>query len=68
MEVTNLANVWANKRSEDNGKIYYTFSEDALDVFASKIVDECVWGFGETRIEPSLTLYLLKRLGIKNVT
>lgn len=67
MEVTNLANVWANRRSEENGVIYYTFSEKALEAFAGKIVNSCVWGFGETRTEPSLTKYLNDRLGIKNV-
>ena len=35
-----LANIWANKRSEINGVIFYTFAENALEVFSQKIVEE----------------------------
>ena len=61
------ANIWANTVSEKDGVIYYTFSQKALEAYTSKIVNSCVWGFGETRTEPSLTKYLNERLGIKNV-
>ena len=67
MEASKLANIWANTRSEKDGVIYYTFSEKALEAYTGKIVDSCVWGFGQTRIEPSLTKFLNDRLGIKNV-
>jgi hypothetical protein len=43
--IDKLANIWANRRSEFNGTILYTFSERALEVFAQKfaelIVLEC---------------------------
>jgi hypothetical protein len=61
------ANIWANTVSEKDGVKYYTFSEKALEAYTGKIVNSCVWGFGETRTEPSLTKYLNERLGIKNV-
>jgi len=36
-----LANIWANRRSEDEKLgIVYTFSEKALQVFADKITEE----------------------------
>ena len=44
--IDKLANIWANRRSEFNGTILYTFSERALEVFAQKfaesIVAECI--------------------------
>jgi hypothetical protein len=66
-KMKNFANVWANMRYEEHGNVYYVFSEKALEAFSSKVVDSCVAGFGETRIEPSLTKFLYNRLGIKNV-
>lgn len=63
----NFANVWANMRYEEHGIVYYVFSEKALEAYTGKIVNSCVWGFGETRTEPSLTKYLNNRLGISNV-
>lgn len=36
-----LANIWANRRYEQDGQIYYAFSEKALDVFSKEIVQEC---------------------------
>ena len=34
--IEKLANIWANRRAEDN----YTFSHKALEVFAQKLVEE----------------------------
>lgn len=36
-----LANIWANRRYEENGVIYYAFSEKALKVFVDEVVGEC---------------------------
>lgn len=36
-----LAGVWANCIYEQDGQIYYAFSEKALDVFVKEIVQEC---------------------------
>lgn len=42
-KIESLANVWANRRREEEGLgIVYVFSEKALQVFADKIVKECV--------------------------
>jgi len=41
-ELSKLANIWANRRSEKNGVVYYTFSEKALDAFAREIIVRCV--------------------------
>ena len=34
--IEKLANIWANRRAEDT----YTFSHEALEVFAQKVVEE----------------------------
>jgi hypothetical protein len=40
-QVTKLANIWANRRAEDEKLgIVYTFSEKALQAFADKITEE----------------------------
>jgi hypothetical protein len=40
--IRKLANVWANRRAEDEKLgIVYTFSEPALEQFAKLIVEEC---------------------------
>ena len=40
--IKELANIWANRRSEDEKLgITYTFSEKALEKFAESIVMEC---------------------------
>ena len=39
--IKKLANIWASRRFEENGKIYYTFPENALEVFAGELVKEC---------------------------
>ena len=40
--INQLANIWANRRSEDEKLgITYTFSEKALEKFAESIVMEC---------------------------
>jgi hypothetical protein len=62
-----LANIWANGRHEENGEVYYVFSEKALNMFAHKIVHASCWAFGETRTEPSLEKFICNKLGIKNV-
>ena len=63
--VRKLANIWANTRSVRDDVIYYEFSEKALDVFTQKVIQECIEGFHDTRIEPSLEKYLCKRLGVE---
>ena len=41
--IRELANIWANRRSEDEKLgITYTFSEKALETFAELIVRECL--------------------------
>ena len=41
--IKELANIWANRRSEDEKLgITYTFSEKALETFAQLIVRECI--------------------------
>jgi len=41
--IRKLANVWANRRAEDEKLgIVYTFSEPALEQFAKLIVRECI--------------------------
>ena len=40
-KIQKLANIWAAKRYEENGKVYYAFPENALEVFASELVKEC---------------------------
>ena len=41
-QVKSLANIWANRRSEDSQLgIVYTFTEPALKKFAELIVKEC---------------------------
>jgi hypothetical protein len=64
--IDKLANVWANERHEKDGKVYYVFSEEALNMFAYKIVHASCWAFGETRTEPSLEKFVCNKLGIKN--
>ena len=40
--IKELANIWANRRSEDEKLgITYTFSEKALETFTESIVMEC---------------------------
>jgi hypothetical protein len=40
-QTKNLANIWANRRAEDDKLgITYTFSEKALEVFAEKVREE----------------------------
>ena len=42
-KIESLANIWANRRREEEGLgIVYVFSEKALQVFADKIVEECI--------------------------
>lgn len=36
-----LANIWANRRYEQNGEIFYAFSEQALAVFAKELAKVC---------------------------
>ena len=41
--IRELANIWANRRSEDEKLgITYTFSEKALETFAELIVQDCI--------------------------
>ena len=41
--IRELANIWANRRAEDEKLgIVYTFSEPALEQFAKLIVRECI--------------------------
>ena len=42
---------------------FETFDKDK---FARLIVQECIWAFGETRTEPSLEQFILRRLGINH--
>jgi len=62
--VTKLANIWANYRGVEDGVVYYRFSDRALDVFTQKVIQECIWAFGETRTEPSLEKYILDRMEV----
>ena len=42
-KIESLANIWANRRREEEGLgIVYVFTEKALQVFADKIVKECI--------------------------
>ena len=41
--IRKLANVWANRRAEDEKLgIVYTFSEPALEQFAKLLIKECI--------------------------
>jgi hypothetical protein len=64
--IEKLTSIWANKRYEEDGKVYYAFSEEAINMFAYKIVHASCYAFGETRIEPSLEKFICNKLGIKN--
>ena len=51
--INQLANIWANRRSEDEKLgITYTFSEKALETFTELIVKECL-----TKIENEAAQY-----------
>ena len=39
--IQKLSNIWANRRFEKDGEIYYQFSERALEVFSKELVKEC---------------------------
>ena len=63
--IDKLTNIWANMRYEEHGKVYYVFSEEAINMFAYKIVHASCWAFGETRTEPSLEKFICNKLGVK---
>ena len=42
-EVKSLANVWANRRQvEDRLGVVYVFTEEALQLFADKLTEQCL--------------------------
>ena len=42
-KIKSLANIWANRRQvEDRLGVTYVFTEEALQVYTNKIVNECL--------------------------
>ncbi len=70
-QVKSLANIWANRRSEDSQLgIVYTFTEPALEKFAELLIKECARVAFESDLKMAIGQWgadsaILKHFGIK---